>query len=288
MRYLLIIILLPLYSIAGKGDVAKLLSLAPNTKVGTPIYFANPLEPMIYLGHNNIQPNSYLPFQGMVPFGIAGKKQLYKKNNYEIGFSTAVHGQLGYREENNQSLQGTRVSLLNADFLLNFYFTQRIKKRWKLKIETFHRSTHLGDDLVLLNGITTNNYWSTDESSYEELNILLNRSLLLNSVNLYTSVGYNYRKDSPREKWTVNFGGQFNGKMIPVLKRFVLGFDIRWLENNNWNPSINKAIGFKLNKKGSVKIMAHHFSGNIPYSRYESVLKQSYWRFGLYFDSILK
>jgi hypothetical protein len=288
MRKLIVLMLLPFSVFAGKKDLKDLLALLPASTVSTPIYFANPMEPLIYLGHNNIQPNTYMPYQGMVAFGIGAKKLLYKKRNFEIGFSTAVHGQLGYREENNVNLQGTRVSLLNTDFLLNFYYTQKIKKHWKIKVETFHRSTHLGDDLVLLNGITTNNYWSTDESSYEELNVLLNRSLLLNSINLYTAVGYNYRQDSPREKWTVNFGGQFSGKMIPILKRFVLGFDIRWLENNNWNPAINKAIGFKINKKGSIKIMAQHFSGNIPYSRYESVLKQSYWRFGIYFDSILK
>lgn len=273
MRKLIVLLLFPFSVFAG---------------VSTPIYFSNPLEPMIYLGHNTIQTNAYLPFQGMVPFGIGAKKLLYTKRNFEIGMSTVVHGQLGYREEDNVSFQGTRVSLLNADFMLNFYYTQKIRESWKLKVETFHRSTHLGDDLVLLNGITSSNYWNNDESTYEELNVLLNRSLLLNSINLYTSVGYNYRPNSPREKWTVNFGGQFSGKMIPILNRFVLGFDIRWLENNNWNPATNKSIGFKLNKKGSIKLMAHHYSGNIPFSRYESVLKQSYWRFGIYFDAILK
>jgi|TARA_B100000795_G_scaffold243094_1_gene206739 hypothetical protein len=287
-KFLITLIFVPFCVFAGNGDVGKLLSLIPSNKVGTPIYFANPMEPQIYLGHNNIQSNTYMPFQGMVPFGIGGKKQLYKKHNYEIGFSTVVHGQLGYREENGPSLKGTRISLLNTDFLLNFYYTRRIKKHWKVKIETFHRSTHLGDDLVLLNGITAINYWNIDESSYEELNILLNRSLLFNTINLYSSVGYNYRKDSPREKWTVNFGGQFDAAIIPVLRRFVLGFDIRWLENNNWNTAVNKSIGFKLNKKGSVKLMVHHYSGNISYSRYESILTQSYWRFGIYFDSILK
>ena len=132
MKYIIAFILVPFYVFAGNDDVGKLLSLLPNDQVGTPIYFSNPMEPQIYLGHNNIQPNSYMPFQGMVPFGIGGKKQLYKKLNYEIGFSTVVHGQLGYREENNASLKGTRVSLLNADFLLNFYYTQRIKKHWKM------------------------------------------------------------------------------------------------------------------------------------------------------------
>ena len=288
MRKLIILILLPFSVLAGKELDLTLLSDVENSTISLPIYFANPLEPLIYLGHNNIQPNTYMPFQGMVPFGIGGRKSLYQKRNFEIGFSTVVIGQLGYREENNVSLQGTRVSLLNADFLLNFYYTQKIKTHWKLKVETFHRSTHLGDDLVLLNGITTSNYWNTDESSYEELNVLLNRSFLMNSTNLYTSVGYNYRQGSPREKWTLNLGGQFVGKMIPYLNRLVLGFDIRWLENNDWNPAVNKCIGFKLNKKGSIKLMAHHYSGNIPYSRYESVLKQSYWRFGIYFDSILK
>ncbi len=288
MRKLIVLLLLPFSVLAGKSDIQALLAMLPTGGVSTPIYFANPLEPLIYLGHNNIQPNTYMPFEGMVPFGIGGRKSLYKKPTFEIGFSTAVHGQLGYREENNVNLKGTRVSLLNADFLLNFYYTQKIKQHWKLKVETFHRSTHLGDDLVLLNGITTSNFWSTDESSYEELNVLINRSFLMNAVNVYTSVGYNYRQDSPREKWTVNLGGQLSGKMIPYLNRLVLGFDIRWLENNNWNPAVNKAIGFKLNKKGSIKLMAHHYSGNIPYSRYESVLKQSYWRFGIYFDSILK
>ena len=288
MNKLIVLVLLPFSIFAGKDDIQDLLAILPTSKVSTPIYFSNPLEPLIYLGHNNIQQNTYMPFSGMVPFGIGGRKSLYKKRNFEIGFSTVAHGQLGYRKENNQNLQGTRVSLLNTDFLLNLYYTQKIKRHWKIKIETFHRSTHLGDDLVLLNGITTSNFWSTDESSYEEVNVLLNRSLLFNAINIYSSIGYNYRKDSPREKWTVNFGGQFSGKVIPIVKRFVLGFDIRWLENNNWDPGINKSIGFKLNNEGNIKLMVHHYSGNIPYSRYESVLKQSYWRFGIYFDSILK
>ena len=288
MRKIIVLVFIPFSIFGGKSSLNNLSNITPTTKVSMPIYFSNPLEPLIYLGHNNIQSNTYIPFQGMVPFGIGGRKSLYKKRNFEIGFSTVVHGQLGYRKENNQYLQGTRVSLINADFLINFYYTQKIRKNWKAKIETFHRSTHLGDDLVLLNGITTSNFWSTDESSYEEINFLLNRSLLFNTVDLYTSIGYNYRQDSPREKWTINLGGQFSGNFIPILKRFVLGFDIRWLENNNWKPGINRSIGFKLNQEGNIKLIAHHYSGNIPYSRYESILKQSYWRFGIYFDSILR
>ena len=172
MNKLIVLVLLPFSIFAGKDDIQDLLAILPTSKVSTPIYFSNPLEPLIYLGHNNIQQNTYMPFSGMVPFGIGGRKSLYKKRNFEIGFSTVAHGQLGYRKENNQNLQGTRVSLLNTDFLLNLYYTQKIKRHWKIKIETFHRSTHLGDDLVLLNGITTSNFWSTDESSYEEVNVL--------------------------------------------------------------------------------------------------------------------
>ena len=194
MSKLIVLLLLPFSIFAGNNDFKDLLAILPTSKVSTPVYFSNPLEPLIYLGYNNIQPNTYMPFQGMVPFGIGGRKSLYKKRNFEIGFSTVAHGQLGYRKENNQNLQGTRVSLLNTDFLLNFFYTHKIRRQWKIKIETFHRSTHLGDDLVLLNGITTSDFWSTDESSYEEVNLLLNRSLLVNTFKKFSNKKLMYDK----------------------------------------------------------------------------------------------
>lgn len=287
-KLLLILTLIPTINFAGEPDLKKLLALVPSGSSNFPTYFSNPIAAQTYLGFNNIQPNTLMPYEGMVPFGIGATKYLFKKNKHQIGISGVVHGQLAHREENNTYFTGTRVSLMNADFFLNLFYIYKLSPSIDIKLETFHRSSHLGDDLVLINGISGNNYWSTDESSYEELNLLVNKSMLLNSINLYASGGYNYREDSPREKWTVNIGGQFSTKGIPFLRHFVFGFDTKWLENNNWKSSVNKTIGIKLKKDGSIKLLAHHFSGNVPYSRYESQMKQTYWRFGIYFDSILK
>lgn len=287
-KLLLLLVLLPKINFAGEPDFKKLLALIPSGDSNFPTYFSNPWAAQTYLGHNNIQPNTLMPYDGMVPFGIGATKSIYKKNKHQFGISSVVHGQLGHREENNQYLQGTRTSLLNADFFLNVFYIYKLTRSIDVKLETFHRSSHLGDDLILINEIDNGTYWSTDESSYEELNLLVNKSMLMNSINLYAAGGYNYRQDSPREKWTVNIGGQFSTKTIPFIKRFVFGFDTKWIENNNWKSSTNKTIGFKLKKDGSIKLLAQHFSGNVPFSRYESEMKQTYWRFGIYFDSILK
>lgn len=285
---LLILALVPFFSFSQDEDLKKLISQLPEVPSEIPTYFANPWAAQTYLGHNNIQPNGFMPYDGMVPFGIGATKSIYKKNKHQFGISSVVHGQLGHREENNQYLQGTRISLLNADFFLNLFYIYKLSNSIDVKLETFHRSSHLGDDLVLINGITNSNYWSTDESSYEEINLLLNKAFLMNSINLFASTGYNYRQNSPREKWTISLGGQFQTTMVPYLRRFVFGFDAKWLENNNWKSSTNTAIGYKLKADGSIKLMAQYYSGNVQFSRYESEMKQTFWRFGIYFDSILK
>lgn len=295
MRIIFILLFAPIFLLGQDSPFKNLLEktkkLLPS-KYGThlPIYYASSTSEQTYLGYNNIQANPYFPFEGMVPFGVAAKKYVFEKKKNHVFISSVVNGQLGHREENNTFFQGTRVSLLNADFFLNLGYEYNLTTKWTLRLMAFHRSTHLGDDLVLLNGITNSNYWGTDESSYEELNFLIDRSLIGNAIHVYGSSGLNLRQSSPRKNWTFTAGGQFTPRKlpIPIIKRMFFAIDYNWAENNNYALSKNIAFGYALKSDGSIRLMASYFNGNIQYSRYESSLKQAYWRIGIYFDSILK
>lgn len=226
-------------------------------------------------GHDGFSFNNY---DYVVPFGLGLKRHFISKETFQLTGSVSVNTQFIFRNENSLIMQGVRNTHLNTDFYLRLHNTFLLTENHKIRATLFHRSSHLGDDYVLLNKVESNGYWPTDETNYEAL-----------------QVQYSYEKGG-----VLVYGGSIlmlratnrapfefqQGIVIKeflkgdILENFFIGYDLKLLENNNFNPSIDAGIGYKTGGVSHVRL--NYFSGHIPFSRLESTTKSSWVGVGLY------
>ena len=149
-------------------------------------------------------------------FGFHKSIVRWKRN--EIALHAGVNVQFGWRKEDNEFFQGFRRSLFNGDYIVGFNYSLAIKPNLIFNVNAYHRSSHLGDDFVLLNGLTPQNYWNNDPANYEmvKTRVFYNHDF----INVYGSLGAVTRIDTFRGRMEFQAGAylQEMGKSKALAK----------------------------------------------------------------------
>ena len=279
-RYILFLLLLVPYI----GQASDSLVTGPKPSRLFPALIMDPMETQIYGTITRLSPNATFDYPVYCPFALGCFLTVRTRSNYQIGIDAIGHTQFGFREENTIYMHGIRKSYLNSDYVLGCSYSRKINERWRMKVSLAHQSSHLGDDHILLTGISGRNYWKTDPSSFETMQIaaLYSHSFL----NLYAKITGVVRPDPNRKRMQYQAGAFFSGLPLKnIFKKTMAGIDISVLENNEYIPGIKAGIGYSCSDRA--RVMAEYYVGPIPYSRYQSFLNINWVGLGLYIDPVL-
>lgn len=253
-----------------------------------PLLHLNPYENFHYLDFNVMESpkdqddfdfNSY---QYLIPFGMGIEKDLYHTNFYLLSTSASINVHFIFRNEHSPILNGIRKTYFSSDFLLRLHNTFMLSNSNKVRVTFYHRSTHLGDDYVILNDIRSTNYWPEDESNYEAIQIQFAKEKRM--ALFYVGTQIVIRPDTPRERLEFNSGltiKDFSGHNL--LSRLFIGYDLKFLKNNNYDLDTDIGIGYAFGPNSHIRI--NYFSGHIPFSRFERTLKNSWIGIGFYINA---
>ena len=212
-------------------------------------------------------------------------KKIYSKNNYQLAISGHIDNQFVFREETSAKFSGITHSLFNTDFFIYFHNDFVLNENNFLRINLYHRSSHLGDDFLLKNDytkITNPDYWSNDPSNYETVEVLY--AYNSKKIGLYGGVSYIVRTNSDRKRFAFQQGAVFKNFDFEsdFLSRIFIGYDIRFLENNNFNFDFNGGIGYAFKNNNSLRL--EYYNGNLPYSRLEKEVRTSWLSLAFYYN----
>lgn len=223
--------------------------------------------------------NSY---QSLVPFGMGIEKDIYHNSFYLLSASASINVHFIFRNENRPILNGIRKTYFNTDFLLRLHNTFMLSNSDKVRVTFYHRSTHLGDDYVILNDIRSANYWPEDESNYEAIQIQYAKEK--RKALFYLGTQIVIRPDTPRERIEFHHGLTFkNFSSHKLISRLFIGYDLKFLKNNNYNLDTDIGIGYAFSSNSHIRI--NYFSGHIPFSRFERSIKNSWIGIGFYINA---
>jgi hypothetical protein len=252
-----------------------------------PILPFNPYENFHYLAFNVLaSPLSkdgfdFNDYQYLVPFGLGIEKDLLHRKGYLLSASASINVQFIFRNENSAVLDGIRKTHFNTDFLLRLHNTFLLSDSDKLRLTLFHRSTHLGDDFILLNGLDNTDYWPSDESNYEALQVQYAKDK--RQLMYYAGTQLVFRPGTPRKRLEFHHGLTIsNFGDHKLWSKLFLGYEIRLLENNQYNLDTDIGIGYLLGETSHVRI--NFYSGHLPFSRYERVIKNTWIGLGFYLN----
>ncbi|MFK8059740.1 MAG: DUF1207 domain-containing protein [Polaribacter sp.] len=212
-------------------------------------------------------------------------KKIYANNTYQLAISGHIDNQFVFREEKTATFNGITHSLFNTDFFIYFHNDFVLNENNFLRINLYHRSSHLGDDFLLKNEytkVTNPDYWSNDPSNYETVEALY--AYNKEKIGFYTGISYIVRTDSNRKKLAFQTGLVLKNLEFEneFLSRFFLGYDVRFLENNSFNADFNGGIGYAFKNNNSLRL--EYYNGHLPYSRLEKEVKTSWVSLAFYYN----
>lgn len=212
-------------------------------------------------------------------------KKLYSKGNFQLAVSGLIDNQFVFREESSARFNGVTHSLFNTDYFLYLHSDFVLNDNNFLRFNLYHRSSHLGDDFLLKNNITTitnPDYWAKDPSNYETLEVLY--AFNSENIGLYGGISYIIRTNSNRKKLAFQTGGVFKNfnSGSAFWQRIFVGYDVRFLQNNNFNADFNGGIGYAFKNNNSLRL--EYYNGFLPYSRLDGAIKTSWVSLAFYFN----
>lgn len=248
-----------------------------------PTLVFNPMETQVSGVMGVTLSDDQLSYDLFCPVAIGFHKAIYSKGKYSLALNGLIHSQFGWREETLSAYTGYKRSLFNIDFIYGLDFTYRIKDDMFLRLSSAHRSTHLGDDYILLNGVRPSGYWKNDPANYEFADVTFSHKYSI--FTFYERVGFVTRLETVRKRLELQAGFQVDDLQKDRWKWLVVGMDVRVLQATNFYPGVNAGFGAKLGKK--TKILATYYRGFVPYSRFDTTHKTSWVGLGLYFDGTI-
>jgi len=216
-----------------------------------------------------------------IPFGYGFEYGIARKKNHQLDIYSGTRVLFGFRKENNKYMKGTRRSFINIDYYLGISWSAQWAPSLYGRASLFHRSSHLGDDFVMLNTVATNNYWKEDPTNYEMFRYLL--SIQKEKYQVYGGIGMVIRPETPRKRQEYYAGFELHKlSQSKGIKNLFIGSDIEIIENNDYHPNIKSGIGYLLTPQKNTALVLEYYTGHLPYSRYEKEIKISWFALSLY------
>ncbi|MGQ0643370.1 MAG: DUF1207 domain-containing protein [Gemmatimonadaceae bacterium] len=159
----------------------------------------------------------------------------------------------------------TSYDLINADYLVGLPLTMR-KGNVSARVNLYHQSSHLGDELLL-----RRNEIERENISFESLDMIL--SVDLAALRLYGGGEYIFHRQPRDLQHYVAHGGAELRPAVALLRfgrigflRFLAAIDVKSSEEQDWEPSVSGRVGFEIDRP---------FTGELP-ARSWSILFESY------------
>ncbi|MCX5782896.1 MAG: DUF1207 domain-containing protein [Elusimicrobia bacterium] len=159
-----------------------------------------------------------------------------------------------------------------ADFSIAFPFDYAFND-WALRVMYWHTSSHLGDDYISSNSVLPGaiNKHVTDDGRFFASFAGIKKLLLYGGA-LYS---FNTIPDTSQR-----LGAQGGFEIIPLQSgksEFFLAANLRALQRQSWNPSLNVKAGVKIKgERQTALIFAEFFSGKSPYLAFAQTQETKY------------
>jgi hypothetical protein len=190
-------------------------------------------------------------------FGLARWGGNARSEGVQLSLEGAIFAQF--------DLGTTSYDLINADYLVGLPLTLR-KGNVSARLNLYHQSSHLGDELLL-----RRNEIERENISFESLDMIL--SVDLAALRLYGGGEYIFHRQPRDLQHYVAHGGAELRPATTLLRfgrvgflRFLAAVDVKSSEEQDWEPSVSGRAGFEINRP---------FTGELP-ARSWSILFESY------------
>ncbi len=227
------------------------------------------LDPYVSLpaaGIHKILRSSRDEFKGIyTPLTLGFQQSFIRLNRdensgFEVGLEAAAYTQFQIQPWEGNTYLGEMV---NADYRVSGFITYKADDMvWQLKI--FHQSSHLADDYILRNEITTPN---PGTQNYEQADIKI--SYQPGSVRLYGGAGFVYNPNNIRKRLSFQTGVYYRkSREKNPLIRFVTGADLKLQQQHNFRPNLKTAVGMELGQpeKTNLAFLLEYYNGHLPFS----------------------
>jgi len=242
----------------------KLVDYFPNERL-FPLISLDPLTCQSYGGIHFLYEKGDKKKGVFIPINLGFSKPFFgfdfKSFDLEIGLDVASYYQFEIIHiERNIFLGG----LFNNDYKVGAYISTEYKNML-YRISLFHISSHLGDDYIIRNEISSRNDQSVN---YEQLDITIMKKI--RHVEYYLGPGYVFSPYAYRKRFSFLAGFQFD---VDNQKPFHLigGLNIKSFHQNNYYPNIRSAIGtaYYPGQKPAFRLQLEFYHGHLPYSTLE-------------------
>ena len=157
-------------------------------------------------------------------------------------------------------------NILSTDFIVGMPVVWHLKPM-TFRFRFYHLSSHMGDDYMIRNGITS---YYRNNNNYEQFDVTA--SYLFRNLRMSIGIGTILRASTERKPLVFSLGAEY---LSPLNEKesvsFFTGFFADSKQDNDYKPSINIGTGIKLGKtdRRGLKILATYFHGPLPYSVYQ-------------------
>jgi hypothetical protein len=178
----------------------------------------------------------------------------------EMGMGAAAFTQFEILKLENSTYRG---EMLNADYKVAG-FINGFYNHWSFRFQIFHVSSHLSDDYLLRNHITTPD---PGTMNYEQADLAA--SYVYKNLRLYGGFGYVITRYAVRDRLSFETGFEYKKRIFNKDNiGYIAGSDIKFFQQNNYEPDIRIASGFEIGKPENIHMafLIEYFGGHLPYS----------------------
>jgi hypothetical protein len=197
-------------------------------------------------------------------FGVWGQRQ--RRGGWQVGIQAGVLAQLNLDP-------ATSYALINADYIVGIPFAWR-RDRLSARVRVYHQSSHVGDELLLLNpGLERINL------SFEELEAVGAYDVLDGHGRLYAGGGFLLKRHPAMKRGRLLWGLEWRGRShSPAIARGlhfvttpVVGVEVKAAGELQWKPSVRIIGGVELARargQRGVHLLAEYYHGFFPYGQF--------------------
>lgn len=226
----------------------------------------DPLECQIYGGIHRLYEKGTDAFGVYTPVNLGFSKAMLRKGlengKFELGLEVAAYTQFDIHEVEEGVLLG---GLLNIDYKASSYLAY-VQNKQVFKFRIFHISSHLGDDYLIRNEITTRNDQTVN---YEQIDIMYMYQSKFGWI--YAGLAEVFTPNAYRERFSFQLGYQGLYRLKESNFALVSGIDIKSYQQNDFYPNTRIGFGISYLKQNipKIQILLEYYNGHLPYSTLE-------------------
>lgn len=209
----------------------------------------------------------------LLPFGVGLNKGFFRKDvdaehSWELRLEATAITVFEWAFFEEDSWQRNLVSTdYKAGSIFNYVFKEN-----ELRVRFWHVSSHLGDDYLIRNQITS---YSPNPINYEQLDFTYARNI--RTWRCYAGAGTLVRLESLRKRLSFQAGTIWTAAPEnPERAHWTAGIDIKSFEQNDFRPNFKVGAGLELGapNRHPFRVLLEFYDGHLPYSVFETDLIQ--------------